>query len=238
MDLDYVIVSTNSEPLYYDFWEVIKSVWYKVIEVKPILVFISDENSIEYFDDHIIVKIKSIPNIDTGFQAQVSRMWVTQFFKDKICLTSDIDMLPINKKYFKDSIKDITGDKLVIYSSDAYKNQKRYPICYNAAKGQVFEEVLKLNTFKDFEDYCVYLLSRNEGWDTDELYFGECVDSFHKDNLIVKLNRGWNMGFANNRIDRGRWGYNKDEILSYVDSHMLRPYKRYKTEIDELISLI
>lgn len=239
MKIDYSILSTNDNPTYKDFWEVVKPVWVGHIKIKPILVLITNEDSINDYGDHIIFKIKEIDGIDTGFQSQISRMWVTKFFPKEVCLTSDIDMLPINENYFKKSIENISEDKLVIYSSDAYPPQtERYPICYNAAKGKTFSKILMLDKFKNFEDYCRHLLDRNQGWDTDELYFGERVNRFPNQKIIIKLNRGWSNGNALFRIDRSFWFYNPNDAKDYIDSHMLRPYKTYKNEIDELIKSI
>ena len=38
MIIDYAIVSTNDNPTYKDFWEVVKPVWINHIKIKPILV--------------------------------------------------------------------------------------------------------------------------------------------------------------------------------------------------------
>ena len=42
------------------------------------------------------------------------------------------------------------------------------------------------------------------------------------------------------RIDRVYWTYDENELKSqnYVDSHSLRPYSRYKNEIDKLINFL
>ena len=42
MIIDYAIVSTNDNPTYKDFWEVVKPVWINHIKIKPILVNIGD----------------------------------------------------------------------------------------------------------------------------------------------------------------------------------------------------
>lgn len=78
------------------------------------------------------------------------------------------------------------------------------------------------------------------GWDTDELYFGKMVDSYQNQSIITKLNRGWEYGRAKKRIDRVNWVYDKNELKSknYIDSHSLRPYFKYKKEIDSLIKTL
>lgn len=238
MKIDYAIVSTDDNNLYKDFWPIVKKLWYELIGIKPLLVEICDTNDILEYDDCIIHKIKKIEGINTGFQSQIARMYVTKFYPEKICITSDIDMLPLSKEYFTSTVENYDDDKLIIFSSDAYSNVDRYPICYNAAKGSTFDEIMKFES--TFGEYCHKLHSLNNGWDTDELYFGKMVNTFLHQNKIIKLNRGWEHGRALNRIDRVFWVYDplKLKRRDYIDSHSLRPYTLYKTEIDKLINFI
>jgi len=75
------------------------------------------------------------------------------------------------------------------------------------------------------------------GWDTDELYFGMMVDRFVEQSRVIKLKRGWSFGIADGRVDRVRWGYDKERLKNdqYIDSHSLRPYSEYKSIVDKLI---
>jgi hypothetical protein len=238
MKIDYVIVSTDDNSLYSEFWEPVKKLWFNLVGIKPLLVKISDNNDVVEYDDCVIHNFKKIDGINTGFQSQIARMYVTKFYQNSVCLTSDIDMLPLCKNYFVNDIEDIDNDNLVIFSSDAYQGVVRYPICYNAAKGKVFNDIMK---FEDtFEEYCIKLNDMGLGWDTDELYFGKMVNLYENQSIITKLNRGWEYGRAKKRIDRVYWTYDENELKSqnYVDSHSLRPYSRYKNEIDKLINFL
>lgn len=235
MKIDYVVVSTDNNKLYSDFWEPVKKLWINLIGIKPILVKISNNDNIEENNDFIIHNIKEVKGINTGFQSQVARLYITKYYKNKVCLISDIDMLPLSKSYFVDHIEHIDNNNLIIFSSDAYPNIIRYPMCYNAAKGQVFDQIMKFE--ETFEEFVVKLDKMGLGWDTDELFFAKMVSSFYNQSIITKLNRGWDLGVAKNRIDRSKWTYDKNKLQSksYIDSHSLRPYSLYKTEIDNLI---
>lgn len=238
MKIDYVIVSTDDNPLYSEFWEPVKTLWFNLVGIKPLLVKISDNDDVVEYDDSIIHNFKKIDGINTGFQSQIARMYVTKYYQNNVCLTSDIDMLPLSKNYFVKDIETIDNDNLVIFSSDAYQGVVRYPICYNAAKGSVFNHIMK---FEDtFEEYCIKLNNMGLGWDTDELDFGKMVDSYENQSIITKLNRGWEYGRAKKRIDRVYWTYDENELKSenYVDCHSLRPYPRHKNEIDKLINFL
>jgi hypothetical protein len=103
-----------------------------------------------------------------------------------------------------------------------------------SAKGKTFDEILQLSRYDNFESFCRSLIKRGQGWNTDELFFGEYVNKFKYQDRIIKLNRGWSNGRADWRIDRIHWLYNY-KIENYIDSHLLRPYSNYKEIIDKLI---
>lgn len=237
MNIEYAIVSSDKNSMYLDFWPSVRDLWIKLIGIKPILVLISDKDLITDNGDYIIHELKSVKGVITGFQSQIARMYITKFYKDSICITSDIDMLPLNKEYFNDIVNDISNDSLVILSSDAYESN-RYPICYNVANGNTFSEVLKIDC--SFDEYCKRLLSLNQGWDTDELYFSKCVSEFKDIHRIHFINRGWTTGIANRRIDRSMWIYDVGKLKDgfYIDSHSIRPYSIYKNEIEKIINIV
>lgn len=235
MEIKYAIVSSDENPLYYDFWTIVRDLWSSHIGIKPVFLFITNKDEVIDHGEYIVHKVKSIEGVDTGLQSQIIRMYATKFYPNDVCITSDIDMLPLGKSYFKSICGDYNDDDMVILSSDAYPNKVRYPICYNVAKGNTFNEILDLNC--TFEEYVKRISSYNWGWDTDELYFGMKVNEFKYQNRIKKLNRGWSIGIANNRIDRVRWAYDKNKLQKgeYIDSHSLRPYSEYKNHIDKLV---
>jgi hypothetical protein len=174
-------------------------------------------------------------------------MYVTSLFKDKTFLISDLDMIPMNKSYFLNNAKKVKKNQLLIYTADGYgyKEQIRYPMCYNLAYGETYTEILDLNcTFKEFIEKIKKLNFEIEH-DWDELYFGKCVREFElkTPERIVKLERGFREGWAHKRIDRHYWNaenynFNKIKQRYYYDCHLLRPYKDNKKEIDKVLKLL
>ena len=238
MKINYAIVASDNNPMYLDFWPIVRDLWINLIKIKPILVLISDKDKVTDNDDHIIHEIKKVDNISTAFQSQICRMYVTKYYPHFVCITSDIDMLPLSYRYFNEIANSYNDDNIVILSSDAYHNIDRYPLCYNVAKGSTFNDILNLDC--SFLEYCERLSSRDQGWDTDELYFGECIRLFNKERIVF-LDRIWLYGIASKRIDRAYYcGYDINMLKSgdYIDCHSLRPYSQYKHEIDKLISNI
>lgn len=234
MKIDYSIVASDSNPMYLDFWPIVRDLWIRLIKIKPILVLISDKNLVTDYGDYIIHEVESVQNHSTAFQSQIVRMYITKYYKNSICLTSDIDMLPLSYEYFNSIVNNEKEDSIVILSSDAYQNI-RYPLCYNVASGSTYNEILNLDC--SFQEYCDRLESYKQGWSTDELYFGKCVHEFQQKERIILKQRGWSLGMALNRIDRVQWNYDIETLKSgrYVDCHSLRPYSQFKNEVDKLL---
>jgi hypothetical protein len=172
----------------------------------------------------------------------------------------------LNREYFVDQIKDIDDDSLVIFDSKGYDierpecqdpslySHERYPICYNAGKGKMFNKIL--NTDREFFEYVDELQKLKLGWGTDEIYFGRCVNNKNHGVKIVKLNRGKTIPWiTEKRIERHNFpitfsnteefklnktygSYDVSKLINsyYIDAHCPRPYSDCKNAIDELVS--
>lgn len=255
MKIDKIILSCDDNPKYDGLWEIVSEICYKRLNIEPVLFHITNEDS-DFFKDKygLIKKVKKIPNLSSGFQSQIYRMFGTKFFKDEMCLTSDIDMLMLDKSYFLSPLEFINEDDMVIYCSDAYNSNRsecigiysenRYPICYVLGKGHTFNKII--NTDCDFKEYVIQLLLKGYPLhDTDELYFGDCVNNKNHGVIVHKLKRGYKSPFiCNNRVDRINDdifnNYDKEKLINneYIDIHLSRPYKKWKREIDEIKNII
>ena len=147
MKIEYVIVSSDNSR-YLGFWNVISKIWVTRFGFKPILCYVGDsdppyELSREYGE---IVRYPILPEYHTANQAQWVRFHHAQFLEDSISLVTDIDLIPISRHLFIDSIEDYSPDSFVNLS--AFKQRGGYApyllAGFCVAKGSVFEDVLKL----------------------------------------------------------------------------------------------
>jgi hypothetical protein len=234
MKINRAIVSCDKAPLYHHFWEIVAKAWTN-IGIKPTLASVDGYEPKETCGGDII-KLQNIPNLSSAYISQVIRLFMPVFFPDDVCIISDIDMLPLSKKYFLDTVKDIEDDKIVIYSSDAYRNTVRYPICYIAAKGSVFREILGLKN-DSMEGIIAKLIewhSQDLGWDTDELMFTKALREWDKfDTHTVMLKRGGWKPTAHRRVDRQNSFINPLLLFFnyYIDVHMQRPFSEEKLNL-------
>lgn len=241
------IMSSDSNPLYLDFWPIVSRIWKQKLNIQPVLVYVDDKD-VEI--DHTygtVVKLQPVEGIPIYLQNQWVRLFWTQMYKDEVCISSDIDMLPMSNWYFKDQLKDVEDDKYVHINPCLETYHNLYPICYHVAKGSTFKEVLNLDD--DFETSINKLFEAKLGYDpgngrsewfADERFSTARINEYKEKNnqKLVPLRRP--NGQNGYRIDRIAWGYEPKLVKEdyYFDCHSVRPYKEHKDEIDKLVKLI
>lgn len=229
MKIDYVILSSDDNPLYKDFYDVVSKQWNK-LGFKTYYINITNIDEIVKTEFGVIHKIKSLDFVSTGFQSQVVRLFASNFIDGNI-LTSDIDMLPLNRDYFNQYLNELSKDNIILYSGQPYGNVPYYPMCYALGHSSTFKKYLDIDKMS-FEDYCKNLLKDyGENWNTDENFMYDRLQLF-KENIILKIRE------KGTRIDRSRWVYDINKLKSghYIDSHLLRPYSQHKHEIDKILN--
>lgn len=144
--IDRVILSTNNDPLYIQFWPVVARVW-KTMGFQPTLALIATEDC--QVDTSLGDVIRFEPLSDVSEEAQAIRLLVPYFFSEDVCLLSDIDMIPMSRSYFVDYAHSSPDYAFLVYRDGAWGNAHRYSICYNAAKGKIFSEIFGINSPED-----------------------------------------------------------------------------------------
>ena len=235
MKINYALVGSNNNPLYLDFWPIISKVWKKIFNITPVLGLIIDGDE-EIINDEfgIIIKLNRIDGHSDGLLSQLVRMYLPKYLNGN-CIISDIDMIPLSKKYFIDGLKEYNDEDFIVMSSHHPQtiNTNQYPMCYVVGSDLNFKELFDLND--DWETFVKKI--PNQDWYTDQCHLYNMINQNNKINYKFPLRNG---DFTNDRIDRTSWSYDVNLLKSghYVDSHLLRPYLTYKKEIDELINLL
>ena len=250
LKLDRVILSTNDDPRYIQFWPMVAKAWKEIVGVQPTLALIGDESV--QVDESLgdVIRFEPIEGLPDGQYAQAVRLLLPALFEDETCIVSDIDMVPLTKKYFTESIQDVPEENFAVYrdgirmpargydGEDGY----RYVMCYTAAKGSVFKEVFNVNNVEDIPAMIKHWYSFGWERDTDERFLFKALHEWPA--FSARCSRLGHV--VNRRItriirtpDRGlRFRYDRKLLKEgyYIDAHMPRPYKKYKAMIDEMMA--
>lgn len=223
MIIDRAIVSTDENSLYYEFWPMVAKGW-RNIGIEPTAAVIGSVNLNYAFGK--IIRVPQIDGVPNGFIAQVIRFIIPCFFPEQVSIIGDMDMIPLSKEYFQNTTQ-YSDDAILVFSADAYIDQVRYPMCYIAAKGKYFQQIIGLKDLKlkTISAFIRDLYALGKGWDTDELFFAAKLHASPLFDATVLMKRGGWKPFARNRIDRGRWRYSKAALFrdQYIDAHCVRP---------------
>ena len=242
MKIDKVIMSCNDNPFYSDYWPAVSRMWKEFIGIHPVLVYLGDASTMseEY---GTVVELEKLEDAPMHTQAQWARYWYTQFEPETMWIISDIDMMPLSKKYFVDSVEPISSEiePLVHYNTNAEFNPETgkwntagealeggvcIPTCYSAGTGKLRKETLDLvPSFKESIEKLKWQENdfdhSPEGvncphWYAEESYQEAKLKGWiaeHPDRFFTVRRPG---GFCSNRMDRGHGDmpeWNKDALM-------------------------
>ena len=236
LELKRVILSTNNDPFYIEFWKIVAPLWEKM-GMRPTLALIADENCPIDTTIGDVIRFAPLPGIPESLQTQVIRLFLPVLFPDEGCLISDIDMLPISRSYFVECAQYCPDEAFLVYRDGAeeYKGF-RYPMCYVAAKGEVFQSIFKISSREEIPDIIRSWAQIGLGWSTDELMLYSYVNEWEKNgNFVMRLGHG-----VDCRLDRGNWNidFQSLDISKYIDCHCPRPYSSFRDSIDRVVEAI
>lgn len=234
---DRVILATDANRDYIEFWPVVAKAWKEVVGLTPTLALIADKDV--QIDQSLgqVIRFEPIEGIPTSLQAQTIRLLLPALFEDDVCIISDIDMIPLQKDYFFDSIYHCAQDTFVVYRDKAYHpNEHKFPMCYMAARGKTFQDIFGISNRDDIERRILDWHNLDLGWNTDELLLYQYLMNWqHKDTRLIKLGHN-----VERRIDRSCWIYDPEFLAkkAYIDAHCPRPYSAFKDPIDMVIRTV
>ena len=242
MKIGTIISATDNNQLYSEFIPIFIKAWNKVLPTVDIKIYYVDNSIPDNLKEYTqyLELVKPIDNIKTGFIAQNIRILAPRFIeRNEGVLITDIDMIPLNRKYYVDSIKDIDSSHFVVYRDLNLVNE--LPICYSIATPATWKAIFGDKSNEDMLKEWYLTIQYNgghgkEGWSADQHKLYDYVSkwegakSFLTDEKtgFKRLNRGYDDISINDSL--------KQKIANgeYSDCHMLRPYPSNK-EINDFI---
>lgn len=244
MIIDQVLVSTDDNDMYYDFWLPCSRIWRTKMGIVPTLLYFGDRNPSTEFGNVVRFneQFVSSDKIPTYLKTLWARYWYPSTQPDQVFCISDIDMFPLNREYFTTMLSDFP-DTAYIHMLD----HKPLPSCYHVAKGSAFKAVLELP--ESFDASLKTLMAAKCAtphsefaefvqWGSDEAYATAMIENKIRAGAIDF--RTIQRKPATRRLDRSHWHYDPKDIATgvYLDAHSIRPYSKYQSQIEDMLSLI
>lgn len=151
MELTHALLASDLNSSYVGLWPVAKRAWAEIAGVEPHLVLIAEPASVpqELVDDPAVHLFEPEPSIHTAFQAQCIRLLFPALLEtDGAVVTSDVDMVPMNRRYFHRPLAYIDRRHFVCYR-DVLLPLEELPVCYNAALPKVWADVFDVGAVED-----------------------------------------------------------------------------------------
>jgi hypothetical protein len=256
MKLTDVLTASNMNPDYYKFIPIFIKTWKKILpEVNIHIIVIADDLIKELIPYKEHIKLFSpIENIETSFIAQNIRLFYPALLKKAKggILITDMDIIPMSKKYYIESITNIENNKFVCYRPLSCVGKNEMVMCYNIAHQNVWSEIFNINSLDDIVNTLLSINKKDKYigenanvyykpfWITDQLYLYEKTQEWNKlsNNLIILDNDKINK-FT--RLDKIYINYYTKDFIknnNFIDFHMPRPYNSYKQTIDNIVESI
>ena len=250
MKLDCVLTACDTNPRYYGFIPYFISAWHKLypsVDVKIVLIHDSLPQELQRFEKNIIV-YKPLENVSTGFTTLYIRLLYPCVlnYSHGVMIT-DIDNIPLSL-YFTENIKDIADNKW-IYLRD-WQEGATIASGWHVATPRVWRDVFNIWSVKDIKKRLSDVYARinyvtkklPKGWNEDQLHLYQYVMKWHsKTGNYISL-RDRDTGFHRlDRIDYPKLSRMTEARIKkgyYSDYHCLRPYEKYKSTNDRVLSLL
>ncbi len=263
MRLGCCLVASDLNSFYLDFYPQVNRVWRDLVGVPAKLALIAEDipAPLKPLADDIIL-IEPIPGVHTAFQAQCIRLLLPALMEKEAdggaIVISDIDMLPMNKTYYTDTIAGFPDNRFIMFRRNATISYPQIAMCYNAATAATWSDIIggiadlwdvraRLADWgAEYRHYDGHPAGRD--WEADQRILFKAVQRWQDrgalERRLVMLNDS-STGFR--RLDRDNIVRNggllpgeHDDIRQhrYSDYHMLRPFYDHQPINDKILALL
>jgi len=157
---DKVIVSSNDNPKFINFWPLVSKTWKKFFpEIEVDLCFVTNRS----LNDSFVLELKKygnvylykqFSNIPAGNLGKVCRLYHASKQKNLVVSIHDIDSIPLQKNYLIETLKHRLKEHLCLIGSEYYSgvDSGKCPMVPTTAEGYIFDLLLqkKNNSWEEF----------------------------------------------------------------------------------------
>jgi len=262
MKINCVLTACNTNPMYMEFIPIFIKTWNKLfpnVDIK--IIFLSNEipDELKYYEKYLI--LHPIEDFNLPKEAEPFVTVYIRYLYPVILdcsggvMITDIDMIPMNRRYYTETIEYISNDKYI--NTRDWNDGYQFASCYNIALPKIWGEIWNVKNFNDIKQKLHNVWNKELDTIPEKLVKQSSYKGWFKDQIDgLKNIKKWNEKTGNyivlkdkytkfRRLDRGRKrGINlnveKDNIKNgvYSDYHMCRPYSKYKKLNDEIYDLL
>jgi hypothetical protein len=227
MKLTTVLGSTNLNPKYYMF--VPKQIlFWKKFGIKFIAVVVGEKipDELIVYSDNIILWNRNL-NINTAFVSQNIRMYIPALLnlpEDEMVMITDMDMLPMNDRYYKEGLENFTKEDFVYYRN---VDKKQIYMCYNAAHPSIWGKLFSVNNESDIEKIINQTYNNQYsgipgriGWFIDQEIMYKKLINYSNLKILNRPIKRLEMDHFTNLVNSGKTNF----ISKFDDSHFHRSY--------------
>lgn len=253
MKVTRIILVSDPNPIYCDFWNPISKVYREKFGIETSLVWLGTRDQLYRagIEDTDVIFCTHHPDYPVPFQTALAMFYFTKAFPDDTLLTQGIDEVHLSPMFIRYSIAGYDDDSYVQMIADAYKpNYWRNhggvsPSGQHVAKGSTFQKVFNFpDTFNAFVEQVV-----NSGipafwedtagrWGLDESYVSHVLRESQGVEMISCTDFRL---FCDRRIECERskeTPYDIEKLNAgwYSQAHLCRPYANHKEYLDKLFN--
>lgn len=259
LKVSIALLACDSNTDYLDFYPTVKKAWERIC-VRPILILVANSVPESLKNDPDVVLFLPVPEIHPAFQAQVIRLLYASLV-NSVCpsmdsdagiILSDMDMVPLSYSYFHRGISDYRTDNFVVYRTIPGvlpSVVQEYPICYCLATAKVWGSIFNIRSVPEIvekirewynPDYAISS-AYSQGWSVDQRELYRHLTAWNKQTGKLVILQDEKRGYR--RLDRGNYEeiekvQKTQDIRSYTDFHLPRPYSLYSPVISNILSCV
>lgn len=227
MKLTTVISSVNNNEKYYMFIPEQILFWNK-FNINFIAIFVADKIPDELlgYSKNIILWNKNL-DLNTSYVGQNLRMYYTSLIKlpdDEIVMITDMDMLPMNAKYYITGLESFSKNDFIYYRNI---DGNQIYMCYNAAHPSIWSKIFNIYNEYDIEKE-IYKNYNNtydgipgqNGWFIDQEIMYKKLIKYENLKILNRPLKRLEVDMFYNHLNKN----DKNFIFDYDDCHFHRDY--------------
>lgn len=253
-----IILSSDENPKYIEFWPLVSWAWRKLFGIEVWLALVAPEgrfNLEELRERGHVVRYDPVPGVPTCNQAKVARYHLAASLgDDTLVMTHDLDLLPLQRDYMLKLLDQRPEGYLLTIGSEVYVGPEtgKFTAGYLTLESYLWRKLVnpKQLEWDAFVRSFIGLRVFDHKEDISRTVHHENPDTFSDESLLrallslnpvplVRLPFGY-WPYTVRALDRADWRFDprKLEDGTYVEAHLLRPLSQNKDRIQPLIDYL